>query len=373
MKKLNSFIIFLALLGFMACEDDRDSNPTYKDPTTFVLNTPAYASMVYDLKYSTTLELTCSQPDYAYPTATTYSVQISLTNDFTDEATYKTLETTYTTARMNVDAVQFSQAMVALWEAGSSDEFPATPLEVYVRLKAALTNSGAGAIYSNVVKLNQVLGNPEAPVTTDHLYIIGTFNGWDWTKSFVMPPVHSNPGMFWGIMYFDSNDEFQFNVSALADDNVGGYNDGLFSGESIALAELTNNGGKINVGKAGWYLIVVEGTLTGRTMVYHSVQFLEPDVYLTGDPSGGYDVFDDGRKFTVPANRDGEFVSPAFVADGDLRMCIKLEDIDWWKTEFVILNGKIAYRGSGADQERASVTTGKKAYLNFMDGTGSVR
>ncbi|NDV82852.1 SusF/SusE family outer membrane protein [Bacteroides sp. 51] len=367
-------ILFLALLGFTACDDDRDENPTYEDPTTFVLNTPAYASTVYDLKYSTSLELTCTQPNYAYTTAVTYTVQVSLTNDFTTEGAYETLETTYTSARMNVDAVQLSKAIVTLWEAGSEEELPAdTPLVVYARLKAALTSTGAGVIYSNVIKLDQVLANPEAPVTVDNLYVIGSFNGWDWINSIALPPVHSNPGMFWGIMYFDAGDEFKFNVSALDDENVGGYSDALFSDESIALADLSDNGGNIKVGKAGWYLIIVDGTLTGRAMTYNSVRFLEPIVYLTGDPSGGWDAFDDARKFTVPTDRDGEFVSPAFIADGELRMCVKLEDLDWWKTEFVILNGKIAYRGAGGDQERVNVTIGKKAYLNFMDGTGSVK
>lgn len=289
MKKLHIISIFvLLLLGFTACENDRDSNPTYKDPTTFVLNTPPYASTIYDLKYSTTLELTCSQPDYAYPTATTYSVQLSLNNNFTDEGSFETLETTYTTARMNVDAVQFSQAMVSLWENSSEEGFPAdTPLSVYVRLKAQLTSTGAGVIYSNVITLEQVLGNPEAPVTVDNLYVIGSHDGWDWTKSFVMPPVHSNPGMFWGIMYFDSGDEFRYNVSATSDENEGGYNQELFSAETIALAELSDSDGNIKVGKAGWYLIVVEGTLSGRVMTYNSITFLEPIVYLTGIPSGG--------------------------------------------------------------------------------------
>ena len=42
MKKINiltSILVATALLT--ACEDDRDSNPTIQEPTTFVLNTPA--------------------------------------------------------------------------------------------------------------------------------------------------------------------------------------------------------------------------------------------------------------------------------------------------------------------------------------------
>jgi len=38
--------------------------------------------------------------------------------------------------------------------------------------------------------------------------------------------------------------------------------------------------------------------------------------------------------------------------------------------EFIVLDGKIVYRGNGGDQERVSVSEGQKAYLNFTDGTG---
>jgi hypothetical protein len=52
-------------------------------------------------------------------------------------------------------------------------------------------------------------------------------------------------------------------------------------------------------------------------------------------------------------------------------MCVKLKDVDWWKTEFIVLaDGLISYRGTGGDQERISVNAGKKAYLNFMTGKG---
>ena len=54
MKKINiltSILVATALLT--ACEDDRDSNPTIQEPTTFVLNTPANATYnVYDLNHS---------------------------------------------------------------------------------------------------------------------------------------------------------------------------------------------------------------------------------------------------------------------------------------------------------------------------------
>ena len=41
---------------------------------------------IYDLKNAQSVELTCSQPDYGFPAATTYTVQASL-NKISKEAT----------------------------------------------------------------------------------------------------------------------------------------------------------------------------------------------------------------------------------------------------------------------------------------------
>lgn len=97
MKKINiltSILVATALLT--ACEDDRDSNPTIQEPTTFVLNTPANAtSNVYDLNQSKNIELTCTQPDYGYPAVVTYTVQADLTDKWTDET--ETADASYLT------------------------------------------------------------------------------------------------------------------------------------------------------------------------------------------------------------------------------------------------------------------------------------
>ena len=59
-----------AALMFTACSDDRDSNPMLQQPSSFVLNTPAYASQAIDLQNSQSVNLTWSQPDYGgFPVA----------------------------------------------------------------------------------------------------------------------------------------------------------------------------------------------------------------------------------------------------------------------------------------------------------------
>lgn len=376
MKKIYSMMLLSVILFLgVACESDRDSNPTMQKPTMFVLNTPSAVSGIYDLKNTETVQLACSQPDYGFTAATTYVVQMSLTQDF---AKFSTLPTTYTTAKMDVLANEMATAVCEMMvEAGGYDEtnFPVDVIPVYVRLTASLDES-RGEINSNVIKLTNVKPyfalSPMA--MPDKMYLIGNvFGNWDWANSSEMVPVNSIPCKFWTLQYFGAADgskaEVKFNT-------VKDWNGAQFGGSakiddsSKALAGLSGDDNLI-VGKPGWYLVVVTTEISGRNFIYH-VEFLEPNVYLTGDPSGGYDVFDETRLFKIPTGL-GQFESPAFVAAGELRICVKLKDIDWWKTEFVVLKGKVEYRGTGGDQERVKVTAGQKVYMNFTDGTGEIK
>lgn len=72
-KIIKSMLMMVVGLGLLtACSDDTDSNPTVVTPTKFVLNTPAAANQPIDLTNSTTVNLTCSQPDYGFPASTGY-------------------------------------------------------------------------------------------------------------------------------------------------------------------------------------------------------------------------------------------------------------------------------------------------------------
>lgn len=388
MKKLN--IVMLLLTGSLlwaGCGDDRDDNPVFQEPTEFNLNTPAQATDVYDLENLSTLELTCTQPDYGYVAATAYKVQLSLENTFkeADEAAgttanYATLSTTYTLPQLNVDAVEFAMAMLSLWKASNDNaDLPETPMPVYIRLNAALSNNGMGQIYSNIIELPKVLGyNVESPVTLPaQMFLVGDFaSGSSWGKWVEMIPVTDTPGKFWSVQYFGGNNVMKFNAQPTWDGNQVAYSEGLVPVASASYAGVSgvddgSGGQNIGVKNAGWYIMVVTTELDGKELNY-TLEFLAPDIYLTGDPSGGWDTFDDARKFTVPSG-EGEFVSPAFVAGGALRMCIKLPSTDWWRTEFTILANKIEYRKNGGDQEAVNVSAGQKAYLNFLDGTGRIK
>ena len=66
----SSLLLLCGAYLFASCADDNDSNPTLTVPATFSLNTPAYSAFNVDLKTSSGLNFTWSQPDYGgFPVA----------------------------------------------------------------------------------------------------------------------------------------------------------------------------------------------------------------------------------------------------------------------------------------------------------------
>lgn len=227
MKKIFNILLLavFTLSVFTACEKDDDSNPVLKEPTTFSLNLPPYAANnIYDLKNAKTVELTCSQPDYGFPAATTYSVQVALNSEFTEkteesEANYTELTTTYSTAKMDVVASELNTAIIELWTAQNEGaDFPTTPISVFIRLKATITDSDRGVCISNVIELPKVLGNAstdklEAPQT---MFLVGSMLDTEWTIWKPMVQVSGLDGQFWRLIYFTAGDEFKFGTKDLS-------------------------------------------------------------------------------------------------------------------------------------------------------------
>ncbi len=398
MKKLNIFMVLLLTLSvFTACTDDKDSNPTYQEPKEFVLNTPAYASTIVDLKNSDKLTFSWSQPDYGYTAATSYTLQIGLSSEFKDEtedvaADYWTSPTIYPSAKVDLDAETLAKALLKLLDI-KNEEDPklAKTLPLYVRVKAEVKSNGMGSIISNVIELPKVQPyfaskTVELPQT---MYICKYSNGWDWKKSVPMVLVNGNMGMLWSINYYAANTEMMLNSEQEDSEDKVQFTAGICPDASVALAgvEAGDNGG-ILIKNAGWYITVITSTLVeenGENKLSYQVEFRKPDIYLTGNPAGGWNVFEEANKFTVPTTLDGEFVSPVFLPtteqDGDdpamsLRICVLILDSpadNWWKSEFLLRDGVIEYRGNGGDQNpRVVVEAGKRAYLNFSTGTGHI-
>ena len=110
MKKIYNIIILMTLFGFFwSCQDD--DKVVLQQPTSFVLNTPKYASGIYDLKNTESIEFTTSQPDYGFTAAAIYRVEVSLSQDFND---YVTLSGSHNTAKFTIDAADLALTLVGM-------------------------------------------------------------------------------------------------------------------------------------------------------------------------------------------------------------------------------------------------------------------
>lgn len=194
----------------------------------------------------------------------------------------------------------------------------------------------------------------------DELYMTGSAYGWtDWNQ---LVPVYGEDGHYWMLTYLAAGDEFKFAPQA-------GWG-GDFGADQLSFVDNAGAGlsgtGNVVVGNSGWYLLYVDA-------VNKVLETYSPQVYLIGECAGSWDV-SASNLFSVPADADGDFVSPAFVADNEIRVCVHpKESIDWWKMEFIVFDGRIAYRGNGGDQDRVQGKAGQKLYLNFTKGTGEIK
>lgn len=385
MKKIlkSALLLMMGMVMFAACSDDNDDNPTITTPTEFVLNTPAIAGNNIDLAHSSTLQLTCSQPNYGFPAATKYNVQVSLKEDMSDCAT---IEQNFYSAKADVEASLLAAALTNLeLKAGKTEaDFP-MDIPVYVRMRAVMTTETGDEIegtdiLSNVVTLSNVhLLYSLPPVTVpDHLYVVGKFCGWDWGNCFEFIPVYEHPEMYWRMVWIDESG-VKINTDKAWDGNEKGYADITVDGE--LKDKISSNEGNISSATPGWYLMIVTATVEGRDIKYN-VQFNEPNVWLMG-PSisdSAYGELNEAGKFEVPTTQDGDFVSPAFTGaspggdDGGLRVYVKIPNNDWWHSEFTLAGNQISYRGTGGDQKPyLPCAVGQKLYLNFSTGKGSLK
>lgn len=388
----SALLLICAVCFFTACSDDNDENPVVKSPTTFHLNTPALAANgIYDLTHSKSIELTCSQPDYGYPAVTRYTVEVATSADMSDA---RALSGSYTTAKIEVDAAELASTLTDLYLAKgmSEHQFPLTA-PVYIRVKAVQTTADnkeieGTAITSNTIELSKVYFAFSLPPVTvpEKLYLVGSFNKWSWDNALEMIPVNGSPNIFWHLVYLDGEGNsagVKFNSDKVWNKNAAGFEKITINPASDNAADIINANGNIGSSKPGWYLMIVECTVVGRDIKYN-VTFNKPNVYLQGvcTAAGGWDLIPDNL-FSVPATADGEFVSPAIGnavsggpsgSDPGVRICVKIPNADWWKSEFIVYDKKIAYRGNGGDQTpRVAGAVGQKVYLNFTKETGEIK
>jgi hypothetical protein len=381
MRKIYYIMMLLACLTcFWACTTDE--HPTAVLPDTFVLNTPVYVSGIYDLKYTETIQLTCSQPAYGFTASTIYRVQIATKNPFTE---FEILPTTFTSAKMEVPASEIALALMGLLDVTDEEDFPTEPFPVFVRLSAELTD-GSYLVLSNIIELPKVKSYfaLDPMVMPEGMYLIGNVAGnWNWNSATTMVPAWGKDGQFWAVQYLGkdndgNNAEIKFNTEKAWNGSQFGIQTAIIDDASKALAGVLGDD-NIVIGNPGWYIVVVTTEISGRDYIFN-VEFLEPKVYLFGNAAGGWSA-GDANMFTVPnlsLGADASFVSPAFVgnaagdSDGGVRACVVLNGHDWWHSEFMVFGTELKYRAQGGDQERVSGSIGQKLYINFTKGTGKI-
>jgi hypothetical protein len=195
------------------------------------------------------------------------------------------------------------------------------------------------------------------------LYMIGDGVGdWSWDNTDLpMIPVNSHPNLFWKIVWMNASGGFKFAPQKAWKDDFGKTGDatgGVFAkgGDNIPVP-----------GTAGYYMVVVDLTA-------NKIAISDPKVYLIGNTIGSWDTANPAGLFTVDNANSVVTITKTLAAD-ELRIYAWHPWFtDWWQSEFIILNGKIAFRGTGGDQTRVPVTAGSHTVnLNFKTGDGSIQ
>lgn len=378
----SALLVVMSLFLMTACSDDNDSNPTIQSPTEFKLNTPALQNTPIDLANSSKIMLTCSQPNYSYTASVQYTVQVATDENMTDAVE---LSETSTSAKVAINASSLASALTNIYvEKGKTEaDFP-MDVKAYFRLKANIVTSNGNVvegteILSNVVSLNNIhLLFSLPPVNLpSHVYAVGNFCDWKWDNCFDMVQVYGTEDTFWRLVYIDDSG-IKFNTAAEWNNSEVGYAGITVSGD--CKDDIIDKDGNIASKNPGWYLVIVTTSVVNRE-IHYDVQFNKPTIWLIGPAAGSDDFAEEaeGWSFTVPTTKDGEFVSPAFVGsvpagtDKGVRMYVKIPGHDWWHSEFVTLDGKIKYRATGGDQDRATGNVGQQVHLNFAKGTGEIK
>lgn len=307
MKK--SLILALLLTGglsFMACEDDRDDNPVLTDATEFVLNQPEYTSQVIDLEHSESLTFTvASQPNYGFPVAVEYTLQLSTSGTFTTSVAEAEEVDTLVADYISLDPVQsttltptaeaFNKALVQLnkWE---ETDVPAT-VEVTVRVLAEVVHGGH-PIVSNEVVLDvapyYVMLKDADP---EMWYLVGGCIG---SSAWGNSPDAIGTGLVpMGVVkdaeydkktgagkvvytgYFPANAEFKIVRTP------GDWNNYVWCGDGVGKAQIRIGGddpGNIQLADAGYYTINIDGqAMTCDIVKLESEPTLYQEMLITGD------------------------------------------------------------------------------------------
>lgn len=360
MKKISIFVMALLSMALVSCDEDFAPEVGPQSNPQGEIASP----------YNFTIEGANAEVDLNSVTETSIQLfKVVSENVYTDKYTVvmKSGENTQeltADAKGNVVVKELNTALIKL--AGASSD----AMDYTYFVKSTVNTAIAGQVAdvyaeSNTVNVKFVQLPAFVPYVFDtESKLFFTGSAYDWGGTWVpMANVNGHENLSWMIVYLHEGEEFKFAPQQGWTDDFGALvvNDNAGSG----IVASTDGKANLKVTKAGWYLVVVDADTK-------TVTIDEPKIWLYGSTSAtGQWAYSDDNLFTIPTTEDGAFVSPAFSADGDVRMCVQITGTDWWQTEFVItVDGAIDFRAAGGDQTRVAVKQGQKAYLTFGQAQG---
>lgn len=221
MKKLSYILSSFALaLTMVGCQETWDDNPKLDpQPSTGgyeeFLNIPEMANQYIVLTKESqngTLTLTCSQPDYGYAAAANYTVQLSLSNDFStsveaDCPAFVELATVYhDCSNITFSNADIYQAMCTMLAIEDATKVPTPYYPLYIRLVAQIQRQQQATgivpnttVYSNIVSIKGVSVDYWQPSEPGVLYVIGAPQGWTITDgSLYLDETGAGTGIYTG-------------------------------------------------------------------------------------------------------------------------------------------------------------------------------
>jgi len=375
----NIFWVLLLALGFWACDDDADPiiNSAAEDGTlTFQLNEPGYSNFTYVLKEANAdldmEELTCSQPDYGFTAAVTYTTEVAMSSDF---STFESLATTVTGEKVGVNTKEMNKALIALNDGAFSEPLPS--LQVYIRLKAVISDATNNPVdndtivkplYSNSISINikpyiEPL-YPYSEVTVTPWYIVGLGGNWenstDGLGSSLIPlgvvsgdkyDAASGNGTFVYTGYFEASSGFKL----IRD--VGSYNPqwGMTDGEYTY-----NTGDNITVAADGYYTITLNSIDNKLTIEEATAP---ATTYASMGIIGAFNEWSEDVSMTANENTESHVWYTSYTFESNQEYKIRANggwDVNWGTPS-----------SSGGDAAYASVAIGKSGGSNILGVKGT--
>ena len=358
-------LIIVALCGIVLMACDTDIEKMYVRPTAevtpSVLKSEGFPNIVIDQSNIGLfpIVLNWTKSDFGADVLVEYSLELATNASFSDKYSVTVGNDLYSKA--------LSCADLSKWVINNFNGLDANGLPVKVNLVLRISATIAlenptvtlppDKVYSNTITLSVTPYNVPDAYPAEMFMIGADFGGWSWSSDgvAVMTPVHSFEGHFWCVRYITAGNGFKWCAKR------------EWSGDFFSLGEdlgFYTADGNAFVEQDGMYMIYMD-------MVNGKISVEPAKVFGMGDCFGGWSTA------TYPFKVEGKTMTATTAAAGELRI-YAASDIapvgnDWWKMEFVPMDGVIVYRGAGNDQDRIPVGAGKTVVLDFNAGTGIIK